>query len=495
MLWRGRGRHRVEDFARGIEDGGAACPDDPRTSRLVGLANALRSVPLRPSPEFTLALRRRIVNAARASCPDQPRSLASLLEGIRPKRGLPSTTVLLTAVVALVSIGFGATQALPGDALYGLKLRGESITIALAHSDEAKGYSYLRFAGARLHDVSSLIHHDGAWREASVTAATREPSLHLAGLVNSTLTTMNGYTDKGAASLRRAYQRTADPAPLAYLDDFTKKQHRTLSGMLGRLPAASQAVAGASLNLVDRLAHEASKLLTEQCSHALACQSQPPPSDNASPDKPTTGTPSAKPATSQGRDIRTSGPPDPSRRHGWQGTSPQRVPSSSQQPPGTTTGPASSDGSKPGEDIQQTSPPSTGTGSSTGSSGGSSTSGGTTDTSTGQPSPPSPTGVPTTSGTSGAGTDSGTGSGSGAQADTSGAGATSDTSSPSSPSDQSGPSGSEKASTPPAPPSWPSDPSSPGTSGSPAQSGPLGVLKQTLTDQPSDSGAAAAPAP
>lgn len=395
MLWRDSGRHRVEDFARGVDSGLVSCPEEPNTSRLVGLANALRSMPLRPSPELTLAIRRRIVNAARASRPDEPRSLvACLIDGIRVKRGLPSTTVLLTAAVALVSIGFGTTQALPGDTLYGLKLRGEGITIALARSDEARGYNYLKFAGARLRDVSGLIDHDGAWREATVTTAERSPSRHLAGLVNSTLTTMNGYTDKGATSLRRAYQRTHDPAPLAYLDDFTKRQHKMLSGMLGKLPAGSQAVAGVSLNLVDRLARETSTLLTQQCSNALACQSQPRPSEkSAAPEKSPKATPSDEPATSLSSDISDS--PDPGRRSDSQGTPPQDDPSST-----SSTGPDPSSGSGSGGDTQQTSPSGSGSGSTGGDGSGSgSSSSGAGDSSTAS-AVPSPTTGPTSTDTS-----------------------------------------------------------------------------------------------
>lgn len=396
-MWRGRGRHRVENFARGVESGVASYPDDPGTSRLIGLANALRSMPLRPSSDLTLALRRRIVNAARAGRQEEPRSiLADMFDRFRMQRGLASTTALLTAAVAMATIGFGTTKALPGDTLYGLKLRGERISIALASSEETKGYNYLRFAGARLRDVSGLIDHDGAWRESAVTTEKQQPTRHLAGLVNSTLTTMNGYTDRGATSLRSAYQRTGDPAPLAYLDDFTKKQHKKLSGILGKLPAASQSVAGASLNLVDRLAKETSKLLTERCGHAAACQSQARSSGEAASTETPATTPTQAPATSLTNDIPTSGSPAPGQQPSSQGTSPQRVPSTSEQPPGTTkpTDTSTSTGDQPSS--TPTTAPSTGT--SDGSDGsGSSTSTDATGSSPAQPSPPQPTGVPSTS--------------------------------------------------------------------------------------------------
>lgn len=517
MPWRGRGRHRVESFARGVEGDVGSCPDDPGTSRLVGLAHALRSVPLRPSPELTLAVRRRIVNAARAGLPDEPRpSLAGLWEGIRLQRGLASMTALLTAAFALVSIGFGTTQALPGDTLYGLKLRGESITIALSGSEEAKGYNYLRFAGARLMDVSGLIDHDGAWRESVVTTADRVPNRHLAHLVNSTLTTMNVDTDRGAAALRRVYQRTGDPAPLAYLDDFTQDQHRKLSSMLGRLPAESQAAAGASLSLVDRLAKETDKLLTEQCIHAVTCRSQPRQSDDAASTNSPTTTPTEAPATSLTSSIATSG--SSARQSGSQGTSPQRVPSTTEQPPSTTT---PTNAGTPNGDQPSSAPsssPSTNSGSTSGTDEGSatdsSTSGDTTDSASSQPSPPQPTGVPSTSGDRSTGAPASpdasspattSGSGNGATAGSDGSddpgSASSGADAPSAPpsgsvdpgsadpgsGDQSGGDTSGGAGNP-APAGEPTDPSRSTASDPSGSSGPSGTPPdQTTSQQPSES--------
>lgn len=359
------GRRRAREFSRAVDD--TAAPG-PSVSRLVSIANALRAVPLRPGGELRQAVRRRLETAATTS-PATPRRALVLewLDHLRIRRGLASTTVMLTAAVAITGIGLGTTSALPGDTLYSVKLRGESVQLAFVNSDEERGRKNLRFADSRLKEVDRLVEQGGVWPSVETAKADgNKGGRSVAGLINRTLGTMNSSTDSGAHLLRRAFQSTGKTQPLSYLDEFTRDQENSIRALLPRLPLASRLSAGKSLDLVSKLSHQTTTMLQASCRPSDSC-------DGSTASTSTGSTRAGEPSTSA--------PP---------------ISSSSSKALATASGSSSQASSNSGS----TDPPA-GSGTS-GSSGGSSAGSiGTDPSGTGtpsesepSPSPPQPTGVP-----------------------------------------------------------------------------------------------------
>ncbi|MQA78405.1 MAG: hypothetical protein GEV10_07995 [Streptosporangiales bacterium] len=366
------GRRRTREFSRAV-DGGAT--PGPSVSRLVTLANALRAVPLRPGGDLRQAIRRRLETAA-TTTPVTSRRAAVLewLDHLRIRRGLASTTVMVTAAVAITGIGVGTMSALPGDTLYGVKLRGESVQLAFVNSDEERGRKNLRFADSRLEEVDRLVEHGGVWPSVETAKADgHKGGRSVAGLINRTLTTMNTYTDSGAHLLRSAYQATGETQPLSYLDEFTRDQSDAIRALLPRLPGASRGSASRSLDLVSELSRQTTTMLQASCRPSASCDGETASSSGSS-------------SSTQAGDPSTSAPPISSS-------------SSSALAPGSSTGSGSSSSQESSNGGSTDPPPGSGTSGSGSTTGGSS--GGTDPSGTGTPSegspsssPPQPTGVP-----------------------------------------------------------------------------------------------------
>jgi hypothetical protein len=184
----------------------------------------------------------------------------------------------VTALGALVAL---ATDARPGDALYGLKRGTEQTQLALA-GDE-RGLTLLGLASTRLEELDGLV-DDAA----------------PAPLVRDTLATMDAQTTEGAALVFTDALDARDAAPLSVLGDWAQQQGSGLADLRPALPDD----AGGSIDLVGRVGARAEALRT-----ALACPVGPPtsgrdelgpvPSPCAVPEAPvptTPGNPSAVPA-------------------------------------------------------------------------------------------------------------------------------------------------------------------------------------------------------
>lgn len=380
------GRHRARSFARAVDASGAP---PSSVARLVSLANALRNVPQRnPSPGSSL--RQQLMVEAATVHPMERRSFwAEWLDRIRFQRGLASTTVLCTVLIAVAGIGFGTTESLPGDTLYSMKLRSESVQLAFVGSDEERGRRNLKFADSRLDEITRLVRHKGDWPATHSAQASEKPDKDaVESLINRTFDTMDSSTGAGAKAMRKAFERSGDTSPLTYLDEFTRRQQSQLRDIIPKLPTGSQAAASDSLAYVGELSKETAKMLGTDCDADATCGDDGSTSAASNPTTPPGEPGSTSPSTD---------PTSPS-ASGQTGTDTSAVPppnSSSSEPPTDT-------GSSTSEDPSDTDS-STDTGSSTGTP---STSGGSSSTSTPPPAestsgsespsatPPEPTGVP-----------------------------------------------------------------------------------------------------
>ena len=217
---RRRDARQAEEFADLLESGrtlatGALAP-------LVSLARALSPAAHRPEPTFRTALRAQLVAEATARVPALPAPRAP--EKVRPSAPRWRHAVAALAVTSAVTgVGTAAasSQALPGDTLYGLKLRIEAIQLSLADSDLERGRELLEQAEARLGEAEQLA---SAGTISSTNAATR------AELAN-TLTTMDLVATAGAAALVESYDQTGDPESMLLLARFVDRQQLRLQAL------------------------------------------------------------------------------------------------------------------------------------------------------------------------------------------------------------------------------------------------------------------------
>jgi hypothetical protein len=191
-------------------------------TRVATALSAAGGVVVGPSDEFRLALRQRLL-AVGAVAP------ATTLPTAAPWR---RRLVAAGAVVAIATGGAAATavaseHALPGDRLYDVKRAMETMQLALAHSDVAKGEQYLAIASTRLGEVQALLREtDGPISDPVLIQELRD--------------TMSAMSDALAAGSERffdVFNRTADATVLAPLEHFLTQRSGMLDEVRPLLPA------------------------------------------------------------------------------------------------------------------------------------------------------------------------------------------------------------------------------------------------------------------
>jgi hypothetical protein len=254
---------RAEQFADLLERG--ARTDDPGLAPMVALGTALRSAAVvdGPAPEFRTALRQRLVAVATVQGVGETASVTTRVResagAWRVQRRVALVAGGAAAVTAVAGVSVGASRSLPGDAFYGLKQASESVQLATARGDEAKGKKHLDFARARLSEVKALAGRGealptlvpGRPSAAGVPVASTE-----SGTINDTLRAMDDETRAGAEDLYAAYQHSGSTEPLTTLHSFTLKQYSELMALLPALPVDDQPPAKRSLALLRIVATE-----------------------------------------------------------------------------------------------------------------------------------------------------------------------------------------------------------------------------------------------
>lgn len=223
----GASRRDAEAFAARLE--GSRSPVSSKVSpdveALAVLARALVPAQVSPSTQFRSSLRDRLVTEAAARTRATP-AVPAQRAGEPARAGAPRwRSAVAGLAVASVVAGAGAaaasSSALPGDTLYGLKLRIESAQLSLAGSDLERGRELLEQADTRLGEAERLA--------ASSTAGEPGTRRDLAA----TLTEMERVTTAGADALTASYQDSGDEEPMLLLDRFVADQQERLRDLLG----------------------------------------------------------------------------------------------------------------------------------------------------------------------------------------------------------------------------------------------------------------------
>lgn len=322
MNWSAFYRQRAERFAQLLDeaDGGrrhhVRSRLDTDLARPVAIGQRLRSLPstVEVDPDFRAGLRAMLVATAeregigRTATTDPLDEETARPAPPHPRRGATQPALGATrrpirargAIVAGVAIGAIAVSgmsaasenAVPGDALYGMKRSTERAQLALASSDLNRGQLFLDFARTRLAEAHA-VRQDPA----GLTAVLRD---------------MDADTRQGVKLLTAAAVQRGDTAALDVIDSFLAEQRPQLAALLGDAPRTARERVDASLALLDAVKRRAAGLRT-----SLGCATGPAtePADHLGPLPgacPESEVPNASPSTPSHSDesvIRVPGEP------------------------------------------------------------------------------------------------------------------------------------------------------------------------------------------
>jgi hypothetical protein len=160
--------------------------------------------------------------------------------------------VAAVAVLALVGSLTGMSlllsrDALPGDALYGVKRTAEAAALGLTFGDEGKALKHLEFASARVSEIETL--------------ARRYPVRDSAP-VGGYLTALTDFDNDASAGSRQliALATRSDGRQLDALSAWAEQQSSRLTAVSPQLPAAARNRGTASLELLGKIATRAAAL-------------------------------------------------------------------------------------------------------------------------------------------------------------------------------------------------------------------------------------------
>lgn len=221
-------RRRAQDFAALVE--GAHRTGDRDLESLAALVTSLRPAPLTPDAGFKADLRARLVAEAAAPAaapaglvPEQRRAPGSHAAH-RIRRGVAAG--LAVALIGAAGTAAASTQALPGDALYGLKRGIEDVQLALAGSDLGRGRELLDQARHRLAEAEAL----------AASSDARSPETREG--IDNALTDLGADVRAATSAMDSSYRETGDPAGLVELDRFAVEEQVRLRDLMALLDPA-----------------------------------------------------------------------------------------------------------------------------------------------------------------------------------------------------------------------------------------------------------------
>ncbi len=246
-LWRHRQR---EQFARAVDahPGSEPAEADEFADELAVVALLRKAaVTAGPDEDARARMRARVLGAAEPPPTKLDRPVRERRTGARGR-----LAVALAAALCLLFSLAGMSlllsrDALPGDALYGVKRTAESASLGLTFDEQSKGHKRLEFAAARVAEIETLVDR---YRESG------------GGPLGGYLTALTDFDADAAAGSRvlAAFGANSDQRALEDLRDWATSQATRLTGLRVALPAAAADRAGTSLDLLARIAERASAL-------------------------------------------------------------------------------------------------------------------------------------------------------------------------------------------------------------------------------------------
>ncbi|MDZ5444631.1 DUF5667 domain-containing protein [Micromonospora sp. 4G57] len=183
----------------------------------------------------------------------------SLLPAVTARRARARGAILVgiaAGAVALSGISAASENALPGDALYGMKRSTERAQLALASSDISRGQLFLDFARTRLDEADTV----------------RDDRIGFGAVLDD----MDADTRQGVRLLTTVAAQRSDPAGLEAVNVFVTGQRRAVSGLLDRTDHVERDRTRRSLALLDAARDRADALRA-----AIACGLPTPAASDA----------------------------------------------------------------------------------------------------------------------------------------------------------------------------------------------------------------------
>ncbi|MEU7613287.1 DUF5667 domain-containing protein [Micromonospora sp. NPDC049204] len=186
-----------------------------------------------------------------------------LLPAVTARRARARGAILVgiaAGAIAVSGISAASENAVPGDALYGMKRSTERAQLALASSDISRGQLFLDFARTRLGEAAEL----------------RGDRIGYSAVLDD----MDADTRQGVRLLTTAAAQRAEPGSLDTLNTFVTGQRRAVSGLLDGSTRVDRERTQRSLRLLDSIRERSDSLRA-----AIACGlPAPTASDTLGPD-------------------------------------------------------------------------------------------------------------------------------------------------------------------------------------------------------------------
>ncbi|MFG1916293.1 DUF5667 domain-containing protein [Micromonospora sp. NPDC048898] len=186
-----------------------------------------------------------------------------LLPTVTARRARARGAILIgiaAGAIAVSGISTASENAVPGDALYGMKRSTERAQLALASSDISRGQLFLDFARTRLGEAAEL----------------RGDRIGYSAVLDD----MDADTRQGVRLLTTAAAERAEPGSLDTLNTFVTGQRRAVSGLLDGSSRVDRERTQRSLRLLDNIRERSDALRA-----AIACGlPAPTASDTLGPD-------------------------------------------------------------------------------------------------------------------------------------------------------------------------------------------------------------------
>ncbi|MGW3602345.1 DUF5667 domain-containing protein [Micromonospora sp. NPDC005161] len=183
----------------------------------------------------------------------------SLLPAVTARRARARGAILIgiaAGAIAVSGISAASENAVPGDALYGMKRSTERAQLALTSSDISRGQLFLDFARTRLGEAAEL----------------RGDRIGYSAVLDD----MDADTRQGVRLLTAAAVQRAEPASLDTVNTFVAGQHRAVSNLLDGATRADRERTRRSLVLLDSIRERSDTLRA-----AIACGLPAPAASDA----------------------------------------------------------------------------------------------------------------------------------------------------------------------------------------------------------------------
>ncbi|NUU24149.1 MAG: hypothetical protein HOV68_22000, partial [Streptomycetaceae bacterium] len=163
-MWRHRQR---EQFARAVDAHPGPTAEADEFADELAVVALLRKAAVTAGPDEAARarMRARVLGAEPAPPTELDRTGLDEIGHDPRKHRTGARGRLVVALAAALCLLFSlagmslllSRDALPGDALYGVKRTAESASLGLTFDEESKGYKRLEFAGARLGELETLV--------------------------------------------------------------------------------------------------------------------------------------------------------------------------------------------------------------------------------------------------------------------------------------------------------------------------------------------------